>query len=214
MTDIEPSPIASLLDPRSESSLVKLLPTNVLKAISGLDPEDLLKTEQDMKDEMLQLAFPCRIRTSFWDEYVRANKMNEKMVMTNVYSQICTKDQFHHHIIKNKRNLLWVITPPTDFMIQQREHLELGSQVIRKILAQAMSAPTIDMEMARVVLKAFELTRNIVLGPLVQRVDTRTLSVSANAKDIGGLPPEELEKKWKEVQAIEASKVEIDDKIS
>lgn len=190
-----------------ERSLLTLLPDGMAEAVERLDPNDLVKTEEELEKQLAPTAFACRIRIGFWEEYERVQTKNiKKMNMANVYRNVCHKAAFHQNIVKHHRNLLWVVTPPTEFMTSKKDNLYLGTKVIRRIFQDLLDMPVLDMEAARVGLKAFEITRNIVMGTLVQRIDSRTLSVTATAKDLEGLSLEELKQhtaKIKEVEKID-----------
>lgn len=160
-----------LRDYDNPQSLIHLVSPEVSKMITEL-PE----TSCDLTEEELETKFPDptptveQVRRLFWLEYDRALENRMKMDMSRCYIGACSRTGFYK-IIKEEKNLAWIITPPKDYLVVTEEILAIGLRQIREImklpLVNAMGF--YDTKLAEVKLKAVMMLDMRLKGNYIHR---------------------------------------------
>ncbi len=108
-------------------------------------PVDLLESSELELEKMIRKDAPgnkfsrthALLKIAFWDEYKRACKERTTMLQENVYHGICQREYWERFVLRNPLYLAWIVTPPTDELILQKELIQLGYKKIR----EAFEAP-------------------------------------------------------------------------
>lgn len=140
MTDIAPQPTLDELDSgRSDISLMGLIKNakEVVNAVQSLPHEVTDLTERELEKKCKPNKDQRILKIAFWDEYRRAQRDEKKpwMVMDNIYHGVCSKPYFYGNIIKNQMLLAWLVTPPTDELLVQKELLRVGYKKLARVLS-------------------------------------------------------------------------------
>jgi len=206
------------LDTDNPRSLINIVPGNTAKAILAipgeayeLSVEDLKKrvTKNKQDDENLEL-----LRTAWWLEYNRAQKTITKFNMGNVYGGICYKANFLREYIGNSFNLLYIMTPPVDYQVQQHRILNLAFAQEIAILKMPHLKPVynkegemigeeVDSKLLAVQQKISDSMRNRLMGMPVNRTMQVNQNINHNSSDapsFGGKPMEKMDEA--ELQAM------------
>lgn len=176
--------LESALDSDNPRSLLNILPSSVtqyLKAIPSnlteMSIEELRKAAigKHGSAEMLDM-----LRTAWWVEYNRAQRTKTNFKLANVFNGLVGAKGFHNDWISNSFRLLYIITPPVDYQVNQHRILEMAFAQEMKILSMPVMkmkydkegnpiGEEIDSKLLSVQQKIGESIRNRVLGMPVQR---------------------------------------------
>lgn len=193
-------------------SVMDLIPQNIQDAISRI-PEDLLNEhEHELRKRLKPDLTLDRIRIAFWLEYDEAQTNGRMMQMQKVYRGACHHSYFSHTILKKPEMLAWMMCPPTDYILSMRALLNRGIRQLEAIVDSDIHDEDGKLipSAANTVLKVLQMMDVKVHGSIVQRVETKTLNVNANVKDVPS-SLEDVEKRLLELQKekkqLESSKV-------
>lgn len=157
-------------------------------------------------------ATMSRIRVSFWTEYEFAVMAGRKMYLSRIMGGVCGDTYFKEKFLKDNKKVAYMLTPPSDYVVQTKEALQVGLETIREII----SARVIDEDgyliprAADVVLKAFMHLDMRVKGAIIQRIDQRTLALNVNQNSSLVSPPIQIPRTIEELdQQLEELKKRI-----
>lgn len=126
-----------------------------------------------------------------------------------IYRNICSAMNFYY-IIKNPYRVAWLFMPlkSADEMIEDGFY-----HAMRKVRDEILTMQVTE-KTAPVIMKALEFFTNRHLGPMLQRLETKSLNVNVDAKTRDVIDPEQMMERYNQVKSqlaalpIEASKVE------
>lgn len=176
--------ITDLNNPHAVINLVDKIPT-IFDAILRLlaeDPDLLSMDEGTIKNKTCPSVTLMRIRMSFWSEYELAVSRGRRMKLSQIIGGICTELFFKKKILDDNMKVAFMLTPPSDYVVQVKESLQAGMETLRQIV----SAKIVDDDgyliprAAEIVLKTVALLDMRVKGAIVQRVDQRTINYNKN----------------------------------
>lgn len=180
----------SIIDRSNPRAVINLVPQSLALTISDIPEEYLEMSEAELYNELFHAedsARPLlnRLRIAFWLEYEKAQAMNRKINMTNVYASCCTL-QIWTRILRDKIKLAWILLPPADYVVAMQELLTLGVDQMREILTAPVKLPSgrIDTRLADVKVKLLQYIDQRVKGAIIQRVDNRNVNVNVDGKDV------------------------------
>lgn len=136
-------------------------------------------------------ATMSRVRMSFWQEYEAAVTSGRKMYFSRIIGGVCGDTYFRDKFLTDNKKVAFMLTPPSDYLVQTKEALMAGLETIREIV----SARVVDEDgiliprAADVVLKAFMHLDMRVKGAIIQRIDQRTLALNVN-QNMGANSPQ------------------------
>lgn len=223
----------SIFNDSYERSLINIVPDEIRAAMLRLkaSKEDLfLRTESQLKAHCRPDALMNRMRLSFWDEYGRAQDRRARMIMSQVVKVNCSKEYFYTKFLPDDKCVAWMIAPPQDLFLIQREMLELGLDAQREILlmpvkqhrkilkigksgkAHEVEQEFIDHKLIDTQMKIIDSLKLRVWGSVTQKFQHANLNVNMNApKDSlpADISMDELLKLEGSLQRIQGS-VEVD----
>ena len=203
----------------SPRALINIVPFPVKEAIGRVDPSLLTMREKDLKKLVKPSASVNRLRNSFWSEYHRAQALNKNhMNMNNVWGGVCSDAYFYRTVLKDPLMMAWVLSPPTEYMIGMSTALNDFMEQVSEAAAEGRIVDEngkIDSQALAAAVKTLEFLHSVVKGPIVQRIESRSMNVNIGAKedrikDISKLTPdqarERIEQLQKEMKTLNAGR--------
>lgn len=182
----------ALLDRENPGSILNCLPT----VISG-QVEEIIRSNPHLfdmaEDELQKYIFkelsptPAynMLRSKFWTEYERHYMDRGSFKMERVFSGVCSMSTFYK-MLKNPASVAWILCKPSDYVEIADEALMFSLKELRKILAlPIMNAKgVINKSVLENKIKIFALLDARKHGAFMQRLEQKTLNISADAKDV------------------------------
>lgn len=171
-----------LKDYSNPYSLINLVPPDFKKVIEAL-PDEYLNMPEDEVEKLFPDPSPTvsQIRTLFWLEYDRAVECRVKMDLPRVHLGCCTRETFLK-LLRTPSALIWILTPPPEYMAQVGELLTYALKQVREILAMPLknSMGFVDSKMADTKLRAAMMLDMRLKGGYVQRSMQITQNINEN----------------------------------
>lgn len=195
-------------------------------AVQGIDPELLELSERQMETRLRQQE-PGRkidrvlqyLKIRFWEEFRRGQREKKFMELGNILEGVTTAQWWRRNILTNQVRLAWIITPPVEEMVIQKELLQIGMKRLREVMdlplleVRHKVLPDPNSEDPRKKKIVVEKKVNVALintihtivmsmqdrvhGAVIQRqqIEARTLSVHANSDSaaVGEMSLEQME---------------------
>lgn len=225
----------SIWDPQNEASVINMVPEEIakrLKEVHEASPEYFDKDEQELysflrHNKATPTATDNRLRLKFWYEYDRAKEAQSKLNVTNVISNVCSRELFYAHYLKRPTKVAWLLCPPTNYSHKISEALEFGLEQMRDILASPHVITDkdgnqigIDHKLASLKLQVFKVLDDRKNGMAVQKVEKKSAHIHAvippnDRKLIGQMAQEHTEedllKKLEEAKRKERLALHVSD---
>lgn len=203
----------SIWDPENLSSVINMVPDEIKARLLDArvqDPELFEKDEQELFSflrhrKATPTATDNRLRLKFWFEYDRAKESQGKLVVTNVISNVCSRELFYAHYLKRATKVAWLLCPPADYSHKISEALEFGLEQMRDILAQSHTITDkdgnligIDHKLASLKLQVFKVLDDRKNGMATQKIEKKSAHIHAvispqDRKAIGHMAQENSE---------------------
>lgn len=87
------------------------------------------------KDDPGMIRILSLLKITFWEEFKRAQNERRKMTLLNVARGICSKKYFYAQIAIPEV-LAWIMVPPAEEMLLQKELVALGMRRLREVMVQ------------------------------------------------------------------------------
>lgn len=159
-------------------SLVDLVPRVVAEAIEKLPDNYVNRPERDLKKLLRPPHLASRLRVQFWLEYHRAlSGVHKHMKMENVFAGCCPKQMFYEWVLKDKKQVAWMICPPSDYMVSIKTSLAYATEEIQEILEKRIpfKMTQADVRLAELKVKIWQLLDERVNGAIVQKLEAKHL---------------------------------------
>ena len=125
---------ASPYDEDNPYSLINLVSPMLRKAIENLPIRHFRYNEKELRRSAKPSPEICRLRISFWDEYLLAIEQQRKMEVINVVKGVCSVPFFYDVLVRDPNILAYIVVAPADYQLAMREMLELGWSRMREVL--------------------------------------------------------------------------------
>ncbi len=111
----------------------------ITRAIDALDIDLLEKGERRLELDIKAGAggWPRQLgllKIAFWEEYRLAHKERRRMRIEDVFFGICHRAYWDKQVVQKPLHLAWMIHPPADELILQKEIIQLTQKKIRDAL--------------------------------------------------------------------------------
>lgn len=192
--------------PDMRDNLEEVMPTILVKRLKKL-PEDLVdKTPAELvelfKKHGLKLSETIEtLRDAFWLEYDRAVQSGRKMMMENIYYDICLERTFRD-IYSHPLKLAYITSPIIKYEARLNSLLRISAiNIVKEILDAPMydESGAIDTKIATLKLKVVESMQNRMLGTPVQKSEVKQMTVNIDS-GTSARSVEEIQKRIAEVE--------------
>lgn len=203
---------ATAHDPWDESdpaSVISLAPEAVREAMERVPVEWRALPEKDLRIIVQPNEIDERVRLTFWAEYFRALEAGKRMSATGAHAGACNRLTYYRSILTNPDRMAFILSPPVSHDVRAEVALNKAYRRIEEILDLPMtdSAGRPIPSIARLINDIRERLEDRVYGPVVQRVEQKTLQVT------GQMSAEQTEKVVQaETQALDSPE-ELDRKL-
>jgi hypothetical protein len=152
----------SINDSTDPHSLVNLAPSVIADRLRSV-PEDMFElSEDDILRKGVISEKEERLRVTFWQEYIRAIRTEEKMSAQNIFMGVCTMNEFRK-ICDNSAKILYITMPIASFYTEAEYLLNIGFRRAKEVLMLNPVSPIVDKE-----------------GNLVSKIDYKLAALQAN----------------------------------
>lgn len=174
-----------------------------LLQMSEITLEERLKAVNTISDLPRTFVF---LKISFWDEYRSAMRMKRVMTLAKIRQNICSHEYFMQNIVENKWALAWILSPPADELLVQRELLKVGYDRMREVMhlpfyekkvkrikdpmtgkLKMQTEKVLNVQLIKVVHDMVKTLEDRINGSIVQRQQVEGKNVNLNV-DAGRLP--------------------------
>lgn len=114
--------------------MINILPDIVVAAVKRIPRDLLLQDEEKLKKHVQPSSTLNYLRLNFWLEYNRAQEMQKIMDMRVVLRGVARQGYFYEVVLKNPAMTAWMVTPPADYALVQRDILYSGLEKLQKAL--------------------------------------------------------------------------------
>ena len=186
----------------------------VAEAINRIDPLLLSQTDQELEEKFKLQNHDFILRKNFTDAINKVKDIpGTKIHPPELYKNACNRSNFYNFVIKNPYRLAWLIRPLED-ETQIKSGFYLGLKKAMEILQLPVDAKT-----APVILKTLEFFTNRHLGPVIQRIEQKSMNLNVSREVVGQMDnfdPELMLQKYAEAKSkiahTQLIEVKVDDK--
>lgn len=229
MTELQkPEDLWDVYNSSNDQSLVTKLQNcqEFLAQVRALPPHLIGCPEKELRkgfrpDDMLE-----RLKISFWDEFRLSQNQKRPMMMQNVLNGLCSKPYFYEKVVKDKLKLAWLITPPPEEILVQKQLIQIGLKRLQEVLELPVIEVTyrdlkgkqsnsprfktirkVNVPLIKEIRGIVEMLQNRVYGSVIQKqqIESKTLAVNLTDKELPGGEPTvaDLEKALKKLTDLE-----------
>lgn len=132
----EEAPSISVLDEENKFSLINLVPPAFADRMRLIPRDYFSYSESRLHDEVKPDDTLNKLKLRFWDEWQTSilAGVTAKVSITAVYYGVCTEEYFSEQVLSSPKNMAWVLTPPTDYVLTMRDILRQGLGRLREII--------------------------------------------------------------------------------
>lgn len=166
------------LEPESmRTSAISVWHTGFAERVSRIDPAIYSMGEQELEQFFKPNPVDFFLRKRFWELSELNIKSGLKDVsIMGIYDGICTRQNFYTNIIKKDHKLCWILLP-----IQR--HIDLIEEglyyALKKVRDELLTMP-VNEKTAGHLLKALEFFANRALGPMIQRIEQKSMNMNVD----------------------------------
>lgn len=123
------------------------------------------------------------------------DKGHDRILLTSIYKDICSRQNFYRTILKNQYRMVWLLQPIHDFQELIEESFYFG---LKRARNEILTMPITDKNI-NAFIKLLDLFANRALGPMVQRIEQKNLNMSLDGRDV--TDPSKLMEKYEELKS-------------
>lgn len=199
---------------KADAAVVEYFDGVMADAIRNISEETWLMNESELQAKFVQKDIDFLIRERLTKLLEEVSKAPRKIAHTEVYRGICTLQNFYATTLKNEYRLVWLLRP-----LIAEEKIKAGFYAAIEKTMEILRLP-VDAKTAPSILKALDYFSNRHIGPVVQRIEQKSMNMNVTrnvSEEMANLDPESMLQKYSEAKAkivstsklIEAS---VDDK--
>lgn len=194
------------MDDKALSIIGEMEGFTTTEAALSMVPETLQKPYKnipeeyhDMTDEQLEnVVRPSQVdrllKIKFWKEIDRITKeQRETIKVMNVYDGVCSRAYFYNNFLKDEGRVAYFYRKPITYEDMANELIEYGLQRLRNEVLPARiifeDSGHIDSKGVKVLLELIQYLDLRTKGSVVQKhqVESKSMHVNVDAKDVGGI---------------------------
>lgn len=198
----------TLYDTDNPDSLINRIPQRlvpIFERVKAKLPKTLLSDEKTVRRYIEPDDRDDRVRLAFWDEYNASTQINKRMSLQAIISGTCSWESWITAYEPHDRRMCWIFTPPTSYVSQMRHILHRGTERLLEIINLPMlnDDGKVDVKVANLILRAWQLADMRVKGGVMQRVqiEQKSMNLNLNAEStvdglraqVSGMDLQELE---------------------
>lgn len=188
----------------SEDDVYAHLPEPMRQAMENRPDSVKDMNFEEVEKKIRPGATLARAKIAFWMEVERAQRLNVKINMMNVYKGIMTLSEFRRRVLGNSYGITYIVTPPTSYQIVVEEMLQAGLRIERETLdlPHVDEYGKIDHKLLAVKHKIIDGIHSRIKGLPVSRIHQVNQNLGESARS-GQLTPDEIDAK---LEALESPK--------
>jgi len=170
------------------------------KATSSVSEEIMTMTDIELCDHFNPTTTDFMLRKRFWEMTESAHVTGEnEMQPTALCKGICSTTYFYNRWLKNTYRVAWLLIPI-------RKHQDMIDEAfifaLNKVRNEILTMPVTEKS-APVILKALEYFTNRSLGPMLQKIEQRSMNVNVDGNQAirDALTPEDLQNRLDELKS-------------
>lgn len=156
------------------------------------------ESELEKNFSVSEIDFILRKRITEVLDEARKSPETKRIPHTKLYNGICTLQNFYGRVIKNPHRLVWLLKPLRDDDI-----IKAGYYASVKRAMEIIAMP-LDSKSASSILKALEFFANRHLGPVIQRIEQKSMNMNVTRtvmEETMNLDPEIMLEKYAEAKS-------------
>lgn len=123
-----------LFDEDNPRSLISIAPHEVRITMRRMDQDIFLNDERDLRKKLNPGSTLNYIRLNFWLEYAYAQENRKLMRLSVILKGVTSPEYFFRVVLKDEMKLAWVLTPPADYLVVQRDILDSALERLRQAI--------------------------------------------------------------------------------
>jgi hypothetical protein len=187
MTEIPPE-LSSFLRVGDPASLYSLLPTELKRRATNVDPEYFEMPEEELELKVKPPGSLRMLKYRLWDCYTQNMETLQPLSYENICRGVCTPAYLSKAISRNPAVLAWLMTPPRKYEEAAHEALMFGLDRLREVLQFPLwnKEGKPDTKTAGLILSVVKMLDLRVKGSPIQKheIKQHTLQINASAKDV------------------------------
>jgi len=171
------------------------------------------------------------IKIQFWEDYHNAIRDERQMSQQHWVHGICSRIWFHKNVIHDQLHLAWLLTPPTEELVLQKELIALSLKKLRQVIDADIFTYTsikdggggwtivkkVDVPLVKEIHSILQTMSNRVYGSVIQRqqIESRNknITITQHASPISlsspNLTMDQLEELDRKIKSIKKSMKEV-----
>jgi hypothetical protein len=183
------SPVESLAEFRLD-----LLPARMRELWDECPKEYWDKNEYELRTEVRKQCGPMqrefslltRVRITFWEEYERAARAQERMIITHLFKGVCRNDLYYNLFKKYPALFAWMVCPLAGYLLQRKELEFLAEERMVEVLSVSAVKNNedgtfrCDSRWAKIQVEMYQLLQDRIYGAVTQKISSEQKSVNVN----------------------------------
>jgi hypothetical protein len=163
--------------------IMERLPPALLERFAKLEAADLEQGAEAVRRSLNPSPTQRKLRIGFWQELARSVVTGHPVNAAAVYGTVCTSKHFYL-MCEQRAFLAFLLQPPEQVRVAMQTILDRGFERIYEILELPLVGDDgkVDGKALTAIMRAFQLAADRVLGPPVQRVETKSMNVNVSAR--------------------------------
>lgn len=155
-------------------------------------PDEILgQSEDELEAHFRPSIIDWQLRKRLWELVTNSQLSGTEGVLTqDLFNKICSKEHFYSRVITHPHKLAWLLINPQHLQDQIDEACEYA---LKRLRYEILTMP-INKDTARIILKATELLMNRSMGPMVQKIESKSLNANVSLNE--SKSREELEQEF------------------
>lgn len=182
------------------AEVVSMFPANLQRFVSEIPEEILQLDEQSLEASFSSTTVDYMLRKRLWEIFERNKNLGvSQIAASEIYDGICARQNFFQIVLPNHKKLAWLLIRPVEYEAIIEESFMFALKRLRnEVLTMKVTEKT-----APVLLKSLEFLANRAIGPLVQKIESKSLNmnVGGTAVENSNLTQEQIASQIRELQS-------------
>jgi hypothetical protein len=166
---------------------------------SSLTDDILGMTEMELSQKFTQTDTDFMLRKRIQELVKDTKAIGGKVHCARIYEGICSHQNFYTNLMKNQYRVAWLLQPINSYQDLLEESLYFAYKRIRN---EVLTMP-ITEKTAPLMLNAFKMLADRVMGPVVQRMESKAFNVNVDGNKALGesINPEDLMQRYADLKS-------------